>query len=136
MLRVAEICLKCGRTIADTETAHVWRGFPVCEQCLASLKEIENEEQVSTTPYVLKYEIMGGIAGILLGELTPSFGGILQGIAQPFSPVRNEAAIAYGIVGVLLGHVTARIIVGRNKSQTRSRHVVKVYPSSHLRPLC
>ena len=53
----------------------------------------------------------GGIVCVLLGEFAPFTGGFLvQHIAEPFSPVRNQVAMGYAVVGAVIAAVLALLV--------------------------
>ena len=54
--------------------------------------------------------ILLGSIGYFMGQYKPFTGGFLISIAEPFSPIRNQTAYGYTIVGLILGGVLGLMI--------------------------
>lgn len=58
--------------------------------------------------------ILGGI-GFFVGQYAPFTGG-LTSIAEPFSPIRNQTAYGYAVVGGIIGMILGLMITpSKNK---------------------
>lgn len=55
---------------------------------------------------------IGAFVGYALGQYYPAFSGTFAMIAEPHSPLRNEVAKSYMIVGALVGSTIGLFVSG------------------------